>query len=73
MDSQSDPLTVDEAAAFLRVHPRTVLRLLARGELPGVKVGRQWRLWRADLEARLHPAGPEVEGARMVEQDGEER
>ncbi len=46
-------LTCEEAAAYLRVHPRTVGRLLKEGRLPGVKVGRQWRLRRADLDAHL--------------------
>ena len=44
-------LTCEEAAAFLRVHERTVGRLLKSGQLRGVKVGRQWRIRRADLEA----------------------
>ena len=46
-------LTCEEAAAYLRLHPRTVGRLLKAGHLPGVKVGRQWRLRKADLDAYL--------------------
>ncbi len=46
-------LTCDEAAAYLRLHPRTVGRLLKAKTLPGVKVGSQWRLRRADLDAYL--------------------
>ena len=46
-------LTCEEAAAYLRLHPRTVGRLLTQRALPGVKVGRQWRLRRADLDAYL--------------------
>lgn len=53
----TDLLTCEEAAAFLRVHPRTVYRLLREGKLPGVKVGRQWRIRRTDLEASLGPPG----------------
>ncbi len=63
-------LTCDEAAAYLRLHPRTVGRLLKARTLPGVKVGSQWRLRRADLDAYLvgqgseagagHAAGPEA-------------
>lgn len=51
-------LTCAEAAAYLRVHERTVARLLTRGALPGVKVGRQWRLRKADLDAYLAGARP---------------
>ena len=50
-------LTCEEAAAYLRVHPRTVGRLLKEGKLPGVKVGRQWRLRKADLDAHLGGGG----------------
>ena len=46
-------LTCEEAAGYLRLHPRTVGRLLKAGQLPGVKVGRQWRLRKADLDAYL--------------------
>lgn len=46
-------LTCEEAATYLRLHPRTVGRMLQEGRLPGVKVGRQWRIRRADLDAFL--------------------
>ncbi|MDP9370210.1 MAG: helix-turn-helix domain-containing protein [Chloroflexota bacterium] len=57
-------LTCEEAATYLRLHPRTVGRLLTAGKLPGVKVGRQWRLRRADLDAYLvgQVGEPEVAG-----------
>jgi excisionase family DNA binding protein len=41
-------LTPDEIADKLRVDQDTVLRWLKRGELPGYKVGRQWRVTLAD-------------------------
>ena len=44
-------LTLAEAAAYLRVHRRTMSRLLRQGVVPGIKIGRQWRVRRADLEA----------------------
>lgn len=43
-------LTAEEAAAFLRVHLNTVKKLLADGTLPGKKIGRQWRIDKADLK-----------------------
>jgi excisionase family DNA binding protein len=46
-------LTCEEAATYLRLHPRTVGRMLQEGRFPGVKVGRQWRIRRADLETFL--------------------
>lgn len=51
--NQPDLLTVEEAAAYLRVNLVTLYRLLKRGALPGVKVGYQWRILRADLDQLL--------------------
>ena len=42
-------LTVAEAAAQLRVSRRTLLRWLQTRRLPGVKIGRDWRIDPADL------------------------
>ena len=36
-------LTLDEVARYLRVHQSTVYRLLKKKELPGFKVGSDWR------------------------------
>ena len=49
----SDLLTLAEAAAYLRVHRRTMARLLRQGVVPGTKIGRQWRVRKADLDAVL--------------------
>ncbi len=47
-------LTVRELSDYLRVHPSTIYRLLKNGQLPGFKVGSDWRFdvetidrWRA--------------------------
>ena len=37
-------LTVSEAAEILRLHPKTVQRYLRLGKLPGVKLGKAWRV-----------------------------
>lgn len=42
-------LTTDEAATLLRVHPRTVQRLVERGELPAVHLGSAVRFDPDDL------------------------
>lgn len=46
-------LTPEEAARYLRVNPQTVYRLLRGGRCPGVKIGRQWRIRKTDLDAHL--------------------
>jgi excisionase family DNA binding protein len=42
--SETRFLTPEEVAAHLRVSPAVVLRLLRRGELPALRVGRVWRV-----------------------------
>lgn len=46
-------LTTAEVLGYLRINPRTIYRLIRRGELPAVRVGHQWRFRRSDLEAWL--------------------
>ena len=42
-------LTVNEAAEMLRIHPKTVQRYLRLGKLPGMKLGKAWRVPRSAL------------------------
>ena len=44
-------LTIREAAAFLRLHPRTVREYVRAGELEGRVIGGRWRFRRKDLDA----------------------
>jgi excisionase family DNA binding protein len=48
-DLDHEYLTVDEAAAILRVHPVTVRSMFKSGELPGFKAGREWRISKSAL------------------------
>jgi putative molybdopterin biosynthesis protein len=50
MSEEPMTLTIEEVARRLRVHERTVQRLLDRKELKGYKVGRVWRVDLPDLE-----------------------
>ncbi len=43
-------LTLEQVAEVLQVSTKTVLRLIDRGELTGVKVGKAWRFTREDLQ-----------------------
>ena len=36
-------MTVKEIAEYLRVHPSTVYKLLRTGDLPGFRIGTDWR------------------------------
>ena len=43
-------LTLEEVADYLRVHYTTVRRWCRGGELPALKVGRTYRVRKADLD-----------------------
>ena len=42
-------LTVKEAAALLKTSRQQIRRMIQNGELPAVKVGREWRISRNAL------------------------
>ncbi|WP_423371397.1 helix-turn-helix domain-containing protein [Burkholderia sp. LMG 32019] len=52
--------TVEESAARLRLHPKTVLRFIREGKLRATRVGRAYRILDTDLAAfaRTEPAAP---------------
>lgn len=57
-------VTVKELATYLRVHPSTIYRLLKQRELPGLRVGSDWRfsleainLWRQHQSVDLRQSG----------------
>ena len=52
-----------EVAALLQCHARTVHRLIKRGELRAVKVGREYRIRREDYEAYLDAQATQPEGS----------
>jgi len=46
----SEVLTVQEVANYLRIDIRTVYRLAKKGDIPCIKIGRQWRFNRDDIK-----------------------
>ena len=46
---QDDILTIEEAAIYLKLSQATVRNLLKKDELPGRRIGKQWRLTRRSL------------------------
>jgi excisionase family DNA binding protein len=57
-DMENEFLSADEAAELLHMHPRTVRRLLGSGELPGTRLGRQWRISRAAVRVLIEGGAP---------------
>jgi excisionase family DNA binding protein len=51
-------LTTDEVLKYLQVNLRTIYRLIKSGKLPAVRVGRQWRFRRRDIDAWLEHQRP---------------
>jgi excisionase family DNA binding protein len=56
-------LTAAEVADQLRVSTMTIYRLIRRGELPAVRIGRNYRVRAEDLDAYL--AGQVVDPASV--------
>jgi excisionase family DNA binding protein len=64
-DGMENLLSINTAAAQLDCHPETLRRIIRRGELTAVKVGRDWRVRETDLDnfltARTVPAKVEAQ------------
>jgi len=50
-------LTLQEAAAYLKVHPRTLRLKATQGIVPGAKIGRVWRFHKQQLEEWILEGG----------------
>jgi excisionase family DNA binding protein len=57
--------TVEQVAERLKLHPKTVLRFIRDGRLRAVKVGKSYRVLRADLDA-LAGVAPSPRAAARV-------
>jgi len=55
-------LTTEEVLAYLQVNLRTVYRLIKAGKIPAVRVGRQWRFRKRDIDAWLDSQRPQSGG-----------
>jgi excisionase family DNA binding protein len=51
-------LTTEEVLDYLQVNLRTVYRLIKAGRIPAVRVGRQWRFRKRDIDAWLESQRP---------------
>jgi excisionase family DNA binding protein len=57
-------LTTEEVLGYLHINLRTVYRLIKAGKIPAVRVGRQWRFRKRDIDAWL-----DGRGARGLDHD----
>src|SRR3981081_2830811 len=51
-------LTTEEVLEYLQVNLRTVYRLIKAGKIPAVRVGRQWRFRKRDIDAWVDSTRP---------------
>src|SRR5918993_1736099 len=56
-------LTTEEVLEYLQVNLRTVYRLIKAGKIPAVRVGRQWRFRKRDIDSWLDSQRPSGGGA----------
>ena len=47
---ETEVLTLEEVARYLRLSKKTIYKMARRGELPAFKAGNHWRLTRPELE-----------------------
>jgi general secretion pathway protein E len=59
--TQGDLLEMDDAIALLKTTRPTFYRWLRAGKLKGMKVGREWRFYRADIERFLKGEEPRID------------
>jgi excisionase family DNA binding protein len=52
VQGQFEPLLdAEEAAAHLRVHPKTLMRMARNGVVPAIRIGKYWRFRASTLDA----------------------
>jgi excisionase family DNA binding protein len=54
--SDNEVMTIEEVADFLRIGPRTVMKMANSGELPAKKFANRWRFRRSDVEEFMNTA-----------------
>ena len=59
-------LTTEEVLEYLQVNLRTVYRLIKAGKIPAVRVGRQWRFRKRDIDAWLDSQRPRGGAPRVA-------
>ncbi len=59
---RSRVLNAHEAADFLQMHYQTFLRAVRRKQIPGVKLGQNWKFLASDLENLFRTPQPKIDG-----------
>jgi excisionase family DNA binding protein len=70
MASDDEILTVKELCDLLRSHPSTVYNLARRGQIPGFRVGTDWRFRKDAIERWMTEQTIYAQGVRKVIETG---
>jgi len=65
----TEVMTLEEVAAYLRVTDKTIYSLTKRGNIPGTKVGHQWRFDKASIDEWLHRSRARAKATILVVDD----
>jgi len=58
-------LDSEQAAALVRIHPKTLQRLARTGRVHGYRIGKLWRFRASDLASRSEEAGQTTGSSAM--------
>jgi excisionase family DNA binding protein len=50
-------LTISQVSKLLKLHPRTIYKLVKNGIIPGRRVGKKWRFLRSEVIKFLKETG----------------
>jgi excisionase family DNA binding protein len=56
---EQELLTTAQVGLVLHMRPDSVVRKIKRGDIPAVKVGKQWLIRKETLDAILEPSAPQ--------------
>jgi excisionase family DNA binding protein len=54
--SETDIMTLEEVAKYLKLQPQTVYKWAQEGQIPGAKLGKEWRFRRRILDEWIDSA-----------------
>ena len=50
---ENEILTVSQVSKLLKLHPRTIYKLVRNGMIPGRRVGKKWRFLKSEIMKRF--------------------
>ncbi len=54
--SEDDILTIEEVARYLKMKPQTIYKWAQEGQIPGAKIGKEWRFRKQMLDEWIDSA-----------------